>query len=91
MKNSMAPQEHRIAAGACRAAGFKGLCGAGRDKTTYPLANRSLRVVCGRNSEEAASDSNGSGKTTLVMSSLWALTGRSDARAEVRQQLLPLP
>ena len=49
----------------------------------YPLAGRSLRVVGGRNADEAASGSNGSGKTTLVMAPLWALTGRSDARAEV--------
>lgn len=54
-----------------------------RDSTTYPLADRSLRLVVGRNADEAASDSNGSGKTTLVMAPLWALTGRSDARAEV--------
>ncbi len=43
-----------------------------------------MRVVTGRNTDEAASDSNGSGKITLVMAGLWALTGRSDARAEVR-------
>ncbi len=57
-----------------------------RDATTYPLADRSLRVVGGRNADEAASDSNGSGKTTLVMAPLWALTGKSDARAEVRRR-----
>lgn len=54
-----------------------------RNKVTYPLLDRNLRVVTGRNKDEAASDSNGSGKTALVNGPLWAFTGRSDARAEV--------
>lgn len=55
-----------------------------RDATAYPLHQRSLRVVSGRNCDEAAADSNGAGKSALVMAPLWALTGRSDARSEVR-------
>lgn len=54
-----------------------------RNKVTYPLLDRNLRVVTGRNKDEAASDSNGSGKTALVNGPLWAFTGRTDARAEV--------
>ncbi len=52
----------------------------------YPLQGRSLRLVTGRNEDEAAADSNGAGKTALVMAPLWALTGRSDARSEARQR-----
>ena len=33
--------------------------------------------------DDDGSQSNGSGKSSLVMAPLWALTGRSDARAEV--------
>jgi hypothetical protein len=55
-----------------------------RDGTAYPLAGRSLRCVTGANRDEAAADSNGAGKSALVMAPLWALTGRSDARSEVR-------
>ena len=53
-----------------------------RDAVRYPLAARGVRVVCGRNEDDAGADSNGAGKSALVMAPLWALTGRSDARAE---------
>ena len=52
----------------------------------YPLQAGSLRVVSGRNDDEAAADSNGAGKSALVMAPLWALTGRTDARLEVGKQ-----
>lgn len=54
-----------------------------REKTTYNLQARGARVVTGRNMDDDGSHSNGSGKSNLVMAPLWALTGRSDARAEV--------
>lgn len=40
-------------------------------------------MLTGRNMDDDGSQSNGSGKSSLVMAPLWALTGRSDARAEV--------
>ena len=51
---------------------------------SYPLDSRGRRVVTGRNADDAGSASNGAGKSALVMAPLWALTGRSDARAEAR-------
>ncbi len=51
---------------------------------TYPLSNRGLRVVSGRNADEPGADSNGSGKTSLVTAPLWALTGDVLSRTEVR-------
>ncbi|KAK9831419.1 hypothetical protein WJX81_003210 [Elliptochloris bilobata] len=53
-----------------------------RDVVQYPLGARGVLVVCGRNEDDAGADSNGAGKSALVMAPLWALTGRSDARAE---------
>ena len=42
-------------------------------------------VVTGQvqDSAEAGVESNGAGKSALVMAPLWALTGSTDARAEV--------
>lgn len=51
-------------------------------RVRYPLGGRGVRVVSGRNEDDAGADSNGAGKSALVMAPLWALTGRSDARAE---------
>ena len=50
----------------------------------YSLQGTGARVVTGRNLDDDGSQSNASGKSSLVMAPLWALTGRSDARAEVR-------
>ena len=41
-------------------------------------------MISGRCEDVEAADSNGAGKSALVMAPAWALTGRSDARAEVR-------
>lgn len=41
----------------------------------YPLAERGVRIVSGKNLDSMGADSNGAGKTTLVMAPLWALTG----------------
>lgn len=41
----------------------------------YPLAQRGVRIVSGKNMDSVGADSNGAGKTTLVMAPLWALTG----------------
>lgn len=50
-----------------------------QSRISYPLDNRGLVLLKGRNSDSGA-DSNGSGKTSLAMASLWALTGSMDAR-----------
>jgi len=50
-----------------------------KEPTTYPLHDRGLVLLKGRNTD-GGSDSNGSGKSTLAMSALWALTGSADAR-----------
>ncbi|CAJ1923078.1 unnamed protein product [Cylindrotheca closterium] len=50
-----------------------------QSRITYPLDNRGLVLLKGRNSDSGA-DSNGSGKTSLAMAALWALTGSMDAR-----------
>ena len=54
----------------------------------YSLQGKGARVLTGRNMDDDGSQSNGSGKSSLVMAPLWALTGRSDARAEVSHCLL---
>jgi DNA repair exonuclease SbcCD ATPase subunit len=43
----------------------------------YPLVERGVRIVSGKNMDSTGADSNGAGKTTLVMAPLWALTGTS--------------
>ncbi|KAG0619717.1 hypothetical protein M758_4G159600 [Ceratodon purpureus] len=48
----------------------------------YPLAERSVRIVSGKNLDSMGADSNGAGKTTLVMAPLWALTGSTDPRPD---------
>ena len=53
----------------------------------YSLQGKGARVLTGRNMDDDGSQSNGSGKSSLVMAPLWALTGRSDARAEVSHGL----
>ncbi len=53
------------------------------ETTRYSLASRGVRVISGRSEDVEAADSNGAGKSALVMAPAWALTGRSDARAEV--------
>ncbi len=58
-----------------------------RDTTRYSLASRGVRVISGRSEDVEAADSNGAGKSALVMAPAWALTGRSDARAEVNSVL----
>ena len=55
-----------------------------RERVVYSLQGKGARVVTGRNLDDDGSQSNASGKSSLVMAPLWALTGRSDARAEVR-------
>lgn len=45
------------------------------EPVVYPLEQRGIRVVCGRNMDSAGADSNGAGKSTLVMAPLWALSG----------------
>ncbi len=42
----------------------------------YPLTDRGVRIVSGKNLDSMGADSNGAGKSTLVMAPLWALTGR---------------
>lgn len=61
------------------------LCSPAPSPQTYPLSNRGLRVVSGRNADEPGADSNGSGKTSLVTAPLWALTGDVLSRTEVRR------
>ncbi|BBN06555.1 hypothetical protein MPTK1_3g22150 [Marchantia polymorpha subsp. ruderalis] len=48
----------------------------------YPLSQRGIRVVCGRNMDSVGADSNGAGKSTLVMAPLWALSGSTDPRPD---------
>ncbi len=50
-----------------------------REESTYPLRNRGVVLLRGRN-EDFGSDSNGVGKSTLAMASLWALSGSLDPR-----------
>lgn len=52
---------------------------------TYPLLARGLRIISGEVHTESGADSNGAGKTSLVTAPLWALTGDTLARTEVRQ------
>ena len=54
-----------------------------RERVVYSLQRKGARVMTGRNMDDDGSQSNASGKSSLVMAPLWALTGRSDARAEV--------
>ena len=54
-----------------------------RERVVYSLEGKGARVVTGRNLDDDGTQSNASGKSSLVMAPLWALTGRSDARAEV--------
>ena len=53
----------------------------------YNLVGRGFCVVTGRNEDDLGSESNGAGKSALVMAPLWALTGKSDARVEVKPVL----
>ena len=41
------------------------------DTVRYPLAACGVRVVSGRNEDDAGADSNGAGKSALVMAPLW--------------------
>ena len=41
-------------------------------------------MISGRSEDTDTADSNGAGKSALVMAPSWALSGRSDARLEVR-------
>lgn len=52
-------------------------------KSEYQLSGRGVRVITGKNEDDASTDSNGAGKTALVMAALWALTGRTASRAQV--------
>lgn len=54
-----------------------------RDRTEYELGSRGLRVLSGRNLDDASAESNGTGKSALLMAALWCLTGRSDLRTLV--------
>ncbi len=54
-----------------------------RERIDYQLDNAGIRVISGINLDDDGSLSNGAGKSALVMSALWALTGRTDPRAEV--------
>lgn len=52
---------------------------------SYPLNKRGIVLVTGRDCNDEGTLSgrtNGTGKTTLVMSALWAMTGRTDARPD---------
>ena len=53
--------------------------GSFREVSTYPLHERGVVLIRGRN-DDFGSDSNGVGKTTLAMASLWALSGSIDPR-----------
>jgi len=62
---------------------LKGYCSFGPNKKiVYPLEDRGVVLVMGRNQDETSCDSNGSGKTNLCMAPLWALTGSADVRAD---------
>eukprot|EP00984_Skeletonema_dohrnii_P001963 scaffold662_cov124-Skeletonema_dohrnii-CCMP3373.AAC.7 len=50
-----------------------------REESTYPLRNRGVVLIRGRN-DDFGSDSNGVGKSTIAMASLWALSGSLDPR-----------
>lgn len=53
--------------------------------TTYSLNNRGIVLITGRDCDAEGAvtgRTNGTGKTTLVMSALWAMTGRTDARPD---------
>ena len=64
-----------------------------REAVQYPLSGRGLVVVSGAvegaAAEGAGVQSNGAGKSALVMAPLWALTGDTDMRAEVRRLASP--
>jgi hypothetical protein len=75
-----AQEAHNVVFDSVELHGF-GSFGFGR-KVRYPLADRGVVLVMGRNEDEASADSNGSGKTTLCMAALWALTGSADVRAD---------
>lgn len=53
---------------------------------SYSLSDKGVCVISGRNEDDLSAESNGAGKSALVMASLWALTGKSDARSEVRAE-----
>ena len=60
-----------------------GVGAAAGERVVYSLQGKGARVITGRNLDDDGTQSNASGKSSLVMAPLWALTGRSDARAEV--------
>lgn len=52
---------------------------------TYPLENRGLVLLTGRDCDAdgvITGRTNATGKTTLAMAALWAMTGRTDARPD---------
>lgn len=72
---------YRLLPGECPASWTDYSC---RDEVSYDLGQRGLRVITGKNNDDPASDSNGAGKSALVMAPLWAITGRTEPRSEVR-------
>ncbi|KAL3826974.1 hypothetical protein ACHAXA_000038 [Cyclostephanos tholiformis] len=54
--------------------------GSFREEIVFPLRNRGVLLLKGKNKDDIGSDSNGVGKSTLAMASLWALTGSLDPR-----------
>jgi len=56
----------------------------------YPLRNRGIVQVSGRNLDEDGCNSNGTGKTTLAMAALWALTGSLEPRPHLRRNVSQL-
>lgn len=55
------------------------------DTITYPLSNRGLVLITGRDCDQngvITGRTNATGKTTLVMAALWAMTGRTDPRPD---------
>ena len=62
-----------------------------RDRAVYPLKDRGLRVVTGRNEDEPLFESNGAGKSALVTAALWCLTGRATPAGEVGPLLTMSP
>lgn len=51
-------------------------------KVTYPLHDRAVVLIVGKNEADVSSDSNGAGKTTLAMAPLWCLNGSTDSRPD---------
>lgn len=49
-----------------------------REAVEYPLGNRGLVLLRGKNLDDPGAESNAAGKSKLAMAGLWALTGEGD-------------